>query len=62
MDLSTRDVLVSVNFGCFSPKKFSHFHCNDMRKAIKSHKNLHTNQQNELTPEYSYTTKKFFDG
>ena len=27
-----------------------HFHCNAMRKAIKVHKNLHTNQQNEHTP------------
>ena len=24
-------VLVSVNFGCFSPSRFSHFHCNTMR-------------------------------
>ena len=30
---------------------FSHFHCNTMRKAIKGHKNLHTNQQNEHTKE-----------
>ena len=36
-------VLVSVNFGCFSPSRFSHFHCNTMRKAIKARKNLHTN-------------------
>ena len=39
------------DFGCFSPSGFSHFHCNAMRKAIKLHKNLHTNQQNELTKE-----------
>ena len=37
-----RGVLVSVKFGCFSPTRFSHFHCNAMRKAIKAHKNLHT--------------------
>ena len=47
-----RGVLVSVKFGCFSPSRFSHFHCNTMRKAIKAHKNLHTNQQNEHTPEF----------
>ena len=47
---SPRGVLVSVNFGCFSPSRFSHFHCNAMRKAIKAHKNLHTNQQNDHTP------------
>ena len=41
------DVLISVNFGCFSPSRCSHFHCNAMRKAIKAHKNLHTNQQNK---------------
>ena len=35
-------VVVSVKFGCFSPSRFSHFHCNTMRKAIKAHKNLHT--------------------
>ena len=46
----SRGVLVSVNFGCFSSSRFSHFHCNAMRKAIKAHKNLHTNQQNEHTP------------
>ena len=34
-----RGVLVSVNSGCFSPSRFSHFHCNAMRKAIKVHKN-----------------------
>ena len=45
-----RGVLVSVNCDCFSPSRFSHFHCNAMRKAIKAHKNLHTNQQNEHTP------------
>ena len=39
----TRDVLVSVNFGCLSPSMFSHFHCNAMRKTIKAHKNLLTN-------------------
>ena len=38
-------------FGCFSPSRFSPFHYNTMRKAIKAHKNLHTNQQNEHTPE-----------
>ena len=38
-----RGVLVSVKFGCFSLSRFSHFHCNTMRKAIKAHKNLHTN-------------------
>ena len=42
-------VLVSVNFGCFSPSRFLHFHCNAMREAIKAHKNLHKNQQNEHT-------------
>ena len=36
-------VLVSVKFGSFSPSRFSHFHCNAMWKAIKAHKNLHTN-------------------
>ena len=36
-------VLVSVKFDCFSPSRFSHFHCNATRKAIKAHKNLHTN-------------------
>ena len=45
-----RGVLVSVNLDCFSPDRFSHFHCNATRKAIKVHKNLHTNQQNEYTP------------
>ena len=29
-------VLVSVNFGCFSLSRFSHFHCNAMRKAIEA--------------------------
>ena len=29
------------------------FHCNTMRKAIKAHKNLQTNQQNEHIPERS---------
>ena len=43
-------MLVSVNFGCFSRSRFSHFHCNTMRKAIKAHKNLHTNQQQEYIP------------
>ena len=42
-------VLVLVNFGSFSPGRFSHFHCSAMRKAIKVHKNLHTKQQNEHT-------------
>ena len=37
-------------FGCFSQSRFSHFHCNAMRKAIRAHKNLHTNRQNEHTP------------
>ena len=37
-------------FGCFAPSRFSHFHCNAMRKAIKAHRNFHTNQQNEYTP------------
>ena len=36
-------VLVPVKFTIFSPSMFSHFHCNPMRKAIKAHKNLHTN-------------------
>ena len=40
--MHSRGVLVSVKFGCFSPSRFSHFHCNAMRKAIKAHKNLHT--------------------
>ena len=31
-----RDVLVSVNFGCFALSRFSHLHCNAMRKAIKA--------------------------
>ena len=44
-------VLVSVNYRCFSPSRFSHFHCNTMRKAIKGHKNLYTNYQNEHTPD-----------
>ena len=52
----TRGVLVSVKFGCFSPSRFSHFHCNTMRKAIKAHKNLHTNQQNEHTPVHQNCT------
>ena len=51
----TLGVLVSVNFGCFSPNRFSHFHCNAMRKAISAHKNLHTNQQNEYTHEQKET-------
>ena len=46
-----RGVLVSVNFGCFSPSRFSHFHCNAMRKVITAPKKLHTNQQNEHTPD-----------
>ena len=25
----------------FAPSRFSHFHCNAMKKAIKAHKNLH---------------------
>ena len=49
-DTTVRDVLVSMNFGCFSPSRFSHFHCNAMRKAIKTHKNLNTNQQHEHNP------------
>ena len=44
-------MLVSVNSGFFSPSRFSHFHCNAVRKAIKVAENLHTNQQNEHTPE-----------
>ena len=48
--LLARAVLVSLNSGCFSPSRCSHFHCNAMRKSIKAHKNLHTNQQNEHTP------------
>ena len=44
-------VLVSVNSGFFSPSRFSHFHCNAVRKAIKVAENLHTNQQNEHIPE-----------
>ena len=44
-----RGVVVSVKFGCFSPSRFSHYHCNAMRKAIKAHINLHTSQQNENT-------------
>ena len=44
--VSLRGVLVSVNCGCFSPSRFSHFHCNAMRNTIKAHKNLNTNQQN----------------
>ena len=43
-------ILVSRNFGCFSPSRFSHFLCNAMRKTIKAHNNLQTNQQNEHTP------------
>ena len=31
-----RAVLVLVNFGCFSSSRFSHFHCNAMRKAIEA--------------------------
>ena len=34
-------VLVSVNFDCFSPSRFSHFHCCAMRKVIKARKNSH---------------------
>ena len=34
----------------FFTSRFSHFHCNAMRKAIKTHKNLHTKQQNEHAP------------
>ena len=45
-----RGVLVSMKFCCFLPSRFSHFHCNAMRKAIKAHKNFHTNQKNEHTP------------
>ena len=33
----------------FSSSTFSYFHCNAMRKGIKAHKNLHTNQENEET-------------
>ena len=44
-----RGVLVSVNFDCFAPSRFPHFHCNAVRKAVKAHKNLHTIQQNEHT-------------
>ena len=43
-------MLVLVNFGCFSPSRFSHFHCNAMRKAIKACLSWHKNQQNEHTP------------
>ena len=46
-----------VNFGCFTARKFSHFHCNAMRKVIKAHKNLHTNQQNEHIQGVSVTPK-----
>ena len=45
-------VLVWVNFGCFSLSRFSHFHCNAMKKAIKVHKNLHTNQHNKHIPGF----------
>ena len=45
-----RGVIVSVDFGCFSPSSFSHFDCNAVRKTIKAYKNLHTNQHNEHTP------------
>ena len=37
---TSRSVLDSVKFSCFSPSRFSHFHCNTMRKAIKAHKNF----------------------
>ena len=37
----TKVLLVSVNFGCFSPNRCEHFHCNDIRKA---NKNLYTIQ------------------
>ena len=47
-------VLISVNFGCFSPSRFSHFHCSALRKVIKAHKKLHTNQQNEHTPGHGF--------
>ena len=45
-----RGVLVSVNYGCFSPSRFSHFHCYVVRKAIKAPENLYTNQQSKHTP------------
>ena len=48
--MELRGVLVSVNFDCFSPTRFSHFHGNAMRKTIKAHKNWHTILQNEHTP------------
>ena len=32
-------MLVSVNFGCFVPSSCGCYHCNAMRKAIKSHVN-----------------------
>ena len=51
-----RGVLVSVNFDCFAPSRFSHFHCKAVRKAIKAHKNWHTIQQNEHTPEFGLKT------
>ena len=54
-------VLVSVNFGCFSPSRFSHFYCNAMTKTIKAHKNLHSNQQNEHTPGLNNSVNKKWD-
>ena len=37
------------HFGCFTPSKCQHFHCNTTGKAIKEHKSWHTIQQNEHT-------------
>ena len=51
--LTESEVLIgNVRFGefwLFLPSRFSQFHCNGMRKAIKVHKILHINQQNEHT-------------
>ena len=49
-ECASRGAPVPVNFGCFLLSRFSHFYCNAMRKTIKVHKNLCTNQQTEHTP------------
>ena len=49
--VNCRVVLVSVNFVCFSPIRFPHYHCNAMRKAIKTYMNWYKIQQNEHISE-----------
>ena len=50
-----------LDFGCFAPGGFQHFHCIAMRKAIKVHKNWKTIQQNEHTGSTNHSVFLFTD-